>query len=171
MFRGITAFLFLAPILSLAIHAQVNNVTLEVGQVNQNVTVSAELPMMNTLSSTVSQVVDTRAMESMPLNGRSFWQLTQLTPGASYIPGGQNIPVNGVSIRASALNVNINGLPPIWTGWALDGANITESQLGGTIIQPNVDALQEFRVEGANMSAEYGHTPTLINATLKSGTN
>lgn len=147
------------------------NVLLEVGQVNQNVTVSAELPMMNTVSSTVSQVVDTRAVESMPLNGRSFWQLTQLTPGASYIPGGQNIRANGVSIRASALNVNVNGLPPIWTGWALDGANITESQLGGTIIQPNVDALQEFRVEGANMSAEYGHTPTLVNATLKSGAN
>src|SRR5438128_1561571 len=210
MFRGITAFLFLAPILSLAIHAQVNtatllgtvkdptgasvpnatvtvkniataqersirtdgagnftasnlqvghyrlvvaadgfktttipdielqvaqmataNVTLEVGQVNQNVTVSAELPMMNTVSSTVSQVVDTKAVESMPLNGRSFWQLTQLTPGASYIPGGQNIAVNGVSIRASAVNVNVNGLPPVWTGWALDGANITETQLGG----------------------------------------
>ncbi len=147
------------------------NVVMELGQISQNVTVSAEAPLMNTASSTVSQVVDTKAVESMPLNGRSFWQLTQLTPGASYIPGGQNIPVNGTSIRSSAVNVNVNGLPPVWTGWALDGANITETQLGGTIIQPNVDALQEFRVEGANMSAEYGHTPTLINATLKSGTN
>ena len=147
------------------------NAVLEVGQTDQSITVSAELPMMNTVSSTVSQVVDTKAVESMPLNGRSFWQLTQLTPGAAYTPGGQNIPVNGVSIRASAVNVNINGLPPVWTGWALDGANITESQLGGTAIQPNVDALQEFRVQGANMSAEYGHTPTIVNATLKSGGN
>ena len=147
------------------------NVVLEVGQVSENINVSAELPMMNTISSSVSQVVDTKAVENMPLNGRSFWQLAQLTPGAAYKPGGQNIAVNGVSIRASAVNININGLPPIWTGWALDGANITEAQLGGTIIQPSVDAIQEFRVEGANMSAEYGHTPTLINATLKSGTN
>ena len=147
------------------------NVVLEVGQLTEHVVVSAEAPMMNTASSTVSQVVDTRAVENMPLNGRSFWQLAQMAPGASYIPGGQNIAVNGVSIRASAVNVNVNGLPPIWTGWALDGANITEAQLGGTIIQPSVDALQEFRVEGANMSAEYGHTPTLVNATLKSGSN
>src|SRR5882724_1781510 len=147
------------------------NLVLEVGQATQNVTVSAESPLMNTSSSTVSQVVDTKAVESMPLNGRAFWQLTQLTPGASYNPGGQNIPTNGTSIRASAVNVNVNGLPPVWTGWALDGANITESQLGGTAIQPNVDALQEFRVQSANMSAEYGHTPALINATLKSGTN
>jgi len=126
------------------------NIVLELGEVSQNVTVEASVPMMNTVSSTVSQVVDTKAVESMPLNGRSFWQLAQLTPGASYIPGGQNIAANGVSIRSSAVNVNVNGLPPVWTGWALDGANITESQLGGTIIQPNVDALQEFRVEGAN---------------------
>jgi hypothetical protein len=147
------------------------NVVLQVGQVDQSVTVSADLTLMNTVTSTVSQVVDTTAVQNMPLNGRSFWQLTQLTPGASYIPGGQNIPVNGTSIRASAVNVNVNGLPPVWTGWALDGANITESQLGGTAIQPNVDALQEFRVEGANMSAEFGRTPTIVNATLKSGTN
>jgi len=147
------------------------NVTLQVGQVTQNVTVTADSPLMNTVSSTVSQVVDTKAVEGMPLNGRSFWQLTQLTPGAAYIPGGQNIAQNGVSIRSSSVNVNVNGLPPVWTGWSLDGSNITETQLGGTTIQPNVDALQEFRVESANMSAEYGHTPTLVNATIKSGTN
>ena len=147
------------------------NVTLEVGQTSETLNVTADMPLMNTVSSTVSQVVDTKAVENMPLNGRSFWQLAQLTPGAAYRPGGQNIAVNGVSIRASAVNININGLPPIWTGGALDGADITESQLGGTIIQPSVDAIQEFRVEGANMAAEYGHTPTLINATLKSGTN
>jgi len=147
------------------------NVTLEIGQVSQNVTVVGEAPMMNTVSSTVSQVVDTLAVESMPLNGRSFWQLTQLTPGAAYIQGGQNIAQNGVSIRASAVNVNVNGLPPVWTGWMLDGSNITETQLGGTAIQPNVDALEEFRVQAADMSAEYGHTPTVVNATIKSGTN
>ena len=57
------------------------NLVLEVGQVSENINVSAELPMMNTVSSTVSQVVDTKAVEEMPLNGRSFWQLAQLTPG------------------------------------------------------------------------------------------
>ena len=67
--------------------------------------------------------------------------------------------------------MNVNGMAPAWTGWSLDGANITEFQLGGTIIQPNVDALQEFKVESANMDAEYGHTPSVINATLKSGGN
>src|ERR1043166_1639220 len=83
----------------------------------------------------------------------------------------QNVRSGGTSIRASIVNVNVNGMAPAWTGWALDGANITEFQLGGTIIQPNVDALQEFKVESANMDAQYGHTPSMINATLKSGSN
>jgi hypothetical protein len=69
------------------------------------------------------------------------------------------------------VNVTINGMSQIYTGWSLDGAAITETQLGGTLVQPNVDAIQEFKVEGANMAAEYGHTPTMINASLKNGTN
>jgi hypothetical protein len=146
------------------------NPTLQVGSVNEEVVVtSAAVPLLNTETSSLGEVVDTAAMSTMPLNGRSFWQLTQLTPGVSYIDGGQNPSTGGTAIRASVVNVNVNGLSPTWTGWYLDGANVTEFQAGGTIIQPNIDALQEFKVEGGNMSAEYGHTPTVINTSLKSG--
>src|SRR5215467_6538518 len=144
---------------------------LEVGTVGQELTVTAAGPLIDTASSSVGQVVNTAAVEHMPLNGRSFWQLTQLTPGALYTPGGQGTRTAGKSIRSSMVNVTVNGTAPTWTGWSLDGSNITEMQTGGTLIQPNVDAIQEFKVEGSNMSAEYGHTPTVINATLKSGTN
>ncbi|WP_035356731.1 TonB-dependent receptor [Edaphobacter aggregans] len=148
------------------------NPVLHVGGVSDKVTVIAtDTPLLNQASSSVGQVIDTQTVQNMPLNGRTFWQLTQLTPGVSYIQGGQNIAAGGTSIRASAVNVNVNGLSPSWTGWYLDGANITEFQLGGTIIQPNVDALNEFKVESSNMGAEYGHSPTIVNATLKSGTN
>jgi hypothetical protein len=156
--------------LQVAQQASVNPI-LEVGETTQEMTVTGTVPILNSASSSVGQVVDTQMVESMPLNGRSFWQLTQLTPGAAYIPGGQNVRAGGTSIRASIVNVNVNGMAPAWTGWALDGANITEFQLGGTIIQPNVDALQEFKVESANMDAQYGHTPSMINATMKSGSN
>lgn len=157
--------------LQVAEHATINAV-LEVGSVNEQVVVTSEaVPLMNTDTSSLGEVVDTKAVASMPLNGRSFWQLTQLTPGVSYIDGGQNPSTGGTAIRASVVNVNVNGLSPTWTGWYLDGADVTEFQAGGTIIQPNVDALQEFKVEGGNMSAEYGHTPTVINSSLKSGSN
>jgi hypothetical protein len=144
---------------------------LEVGAVGQELTVTAAAPLIDTASSSVGQVVNTAAVEHMPLNGRSFWQLTQLTPGASYTPGGQGTRTGGKSIRSSVVNVTINGTAPTWTGWALDGAFISEMQTGGTLIQPNIDAIQEFKVEGSNMPAEYGHTPTVVNATMRSGTN
>lgn len=157
--------------LQVAERASINPV-LEVGAVTEKVVVTSEaIPLMNTDTSSLGQVIDTKAVSSMPLNGRSFWQLTQLTPGVSYIDGGQNPSTGGTAIRASVVNVNVNGLSPTWTGWYLDGADVTEFQAGGTIIQPNVDALQEFKVEGGNMSAEYGHTPTVINSSLKSGSN
>jgi hypothetical protein len=145
--------------------------TLEIGGVEQEVTVAAAAPMVQTSESSVGQVVNPTAVERMPLNGRSFWQLTSLTPGATYTPGGQGTRTGGSSIRSSSVNVVINGSAPNQVGWYLDGAFITEMQTGGTLIQPNVDALQEFKVESANMSAEHGHTPNAVNVTSKSGTN
>lgn len=144
---------------------------LQVGQVSEKVVVaSSTLPLLTTDSSSIGQVVDTNAVSSMPLNGRNFWQLTQLTPGVEYTSTGLG-QTGGANIRASVVSVNVNGHSPRFTGWYLDGANITEVEIGGTIIQPNVDALQEFKVEGGNMSAQFGYTPTVVNAVLKSGTN
>ncbi len=156
--------------LSVAQRALVN-ATLEVGAVGQEVTVAAAPPMVETAESSVQQVVNPSSVELMPLNGRNFWQLTDLTPGATYTPGGQGTQTGGNSIRARVVNVTINGTAPNMIGWYLDGAFITEMQLGGTMIQPNVDALQEFNVESSNVAAEYGHTPNVVNVALKSGTN
>lgn len=143
--------------------------SLHAGETTQVNVQSSASELVTTTTSSVGEVIDTKAVVEMPLNGRQFWQLTALTPGASFEPSVPNI--TGGSIRAAAVAVTINGHAPAFTGWYLDGANITEPQLGGTIIQPSVDALQEFKVESGNMSAQYGHTPTIINAVLKSGTN
>jgi len=147
------------------------NVTLEVGASGQQVTVESTPPMVETAQSIVGQVVNTAAVEQVPLNGRNFWQLTNLTPGATYTPGGQGTATGGGSVRATVVNVTINGTAPNMIGWYLDGSFISEMQRGGTMIQPNVDALQEFAVESSNTPAEYGHTPNVVNVALKSGTN
>jgi Carboxypeptidase regulatory-like domain len=156
--------------LQVAQRAQVD-ARLELGTVQQELVVNSVSPILETSNSAIGQVVSTTIVENMPLNGRSFWQLTALTPGALYTPGGQGTRTGGSSIRSSAVNVTINGGAPNQTGWFLDGAFITEMQTGGTLIQPNVDALQEFKVEGASMMAEYGRTPNVVNATMRSGSN
>jgi hypothetical protein len=147
------------------------DLTMEVGAIAEEVTVSAAAPLLATESTSVGQVVENRAIESMALNGRQFWQLVALTPGASYTPGGDRTRTGGSSIRSSAVNVQINGTGFIYNGWLLDGTDITEYEQGGTNVQPNVDALQEFKVLSANMPAEYGHTPNFVSAIMKSGTN
>jgi hypothetical protein len=159
---------------SLTLHTGENatyNANLELGTSNQSVTVDAAVPLLNTTSAEVSHLVPPSQVAQLPLNGRNFWELTQLTPGATFIPRGQTAQYNGSEIRARSVNVTVNGQSYIFTGWSLDGANITNFELGGTLIQPNVDAIQEFTVAAGNMSPEYGHTPNMINASLKSGTN
>ena len=147
------------------------NLTLAVGANTEEVRVTEEAPLVSTEDSSVGQVVQEASIESTPLNGRDFWQLVALVPGASYTPGGQGEPTGGGSLRASRVNVQINGTGFIWNGWLMDGADITEYEQGGTNIQPNVDALSEFKVFSANMPAEYGHSPDVVSVTMKSGTN
>jgi Carboxypeptidase regulatory-like domain len=147
------------------------DINLELGAVTEQVSVTTDIPLLATESSSVGTVVENRSIESLALNGRQFWQLVALVPGASYTPGGDRTRTGGSSIRSSAVNVQINGTGFIYNGWLLDGVDITEYEQGGTNIQPNVDALAEFKVESANMPAEYGHTPNAVSATMKSGTN
>ncbi len=160
------------PSITLHVNQQASlDLKLDVGAVSEQVVVTTTLPLLNTESSSVGQVVQNQSIESQPLNGRDFWQLVALVPGASYTPGGQGTRTGGASLRSSVVNVQIDGTGFIWNGWLMDGADITEYEQGGTNIQPNVDALAEFKVFSANMPAEYGHTPNVVSVTMKSGTN
>jgi hypothetical protein len=84
--------------------------TLQVGEATQVVTVDTVAPMVDTTVSEVGQVVNTTTIEHVPLNGRSFWQLTNQVPGVTYTPGGQNTNTGGSTIRSSVVAVNINGI-------------------------------------------------------------
>src|SRR5260370_4735414 len=147
------------------------DVKLEIGDTSQDVTVDAAVPLISTTSTEVSHLVPASQVAELPLNGRNFWELTQLTPGATFIPRGQLSQYNGSEIRPRNVNVTVNGQGYIFTGWSLDGATVTNFELGGTLIVPNVDAIQEFAVLSGNMAPEFGHTPNMIVASLKSGTN
>src|SRR5260370_9451814 len=82
------------------------------GRAEKELTITASAPMIDTSTSSVGQVVNPTALDHMPLNGRSFWQLANLTPGATYTPGGQGTQTGGSSIRSLQANVTINGFSP-----------------------------------------------------------
>jgi hypothetical protein len=146
------------------------DIKLTLGTAAEVVEVQATSPVLVTDSSSVGQVIENKAIVNMPLNGRAFWQLAQLAPGAVYTPGGSDIAAGGQGIRASRIGLRISGNSRLAAGWLLDGFDITEYELGSTSITPSTDALEEFKVMGGGMSAEYG-LPSIINAALKSGSN
>ncbi len=146
------------------------DIKLAIGASSESVVVSAAAPLLNTDTSSVGQVIDSETISNVPLNGRQFWQLAQLTPGAVFTPGGQDITSGGQGIRASRIQLRISGSSRLSGGWLLDGFDITEYEQGGTSITPSTDAIEEFKVLAGGMSAEY-QLPSVVTAVLKSGSN
>jgi hypothetical protein len=145
------------------------DLTLEVGQLTEQVTVESTTPLLNAMDSSLGQVVDNRSIIQMPLNGRNYLQLAVLAAGIA--PVSKNRWADNTSAFAA------NGLRYTMNTYALDGVDNTSQMLGlisgGTeLVRPSIDAIQEFKIQTSNYSAEFGRgAGAVINATTKSGTN
>jgi hypothetical protein len=157
------------------------NFELQVGSVNETVTVTAGGQVINTTDATVSTVVDRQFAENLPMNGRSFQTLIELTPGVVLTPlnssdSGQ-FSVNGqraVSNYWTVDGVSANfGVSPYESpGNGSGGSTPSFSALGGTNSLVSVDALQEFRILTSTYAPEFGRTPGgQISIVTRSGTN
>ena len=157
------------------------NFTLPLGAVSEIVTVTSGAPLVNTQDAAVSTVVDRQFAENLPLNGRSFQTLIQLTPGVVLTPstpndGGQ-FSVNGQRGESNywtvdGVSANIGVSSGLLTGNGFGGALGSFSVLGGTNSLVSVDALQEFRIQTSTYAPEFGRTPGgQISILTRSGTN
>lgn len=156
------------------------NFTLPIGAVSETVTVTAGAPLVNTQDAAVSTIVDRQFAENLPMNGRSFQTLIQLTPGVVLTSSTNNdegqFSVNGQ--RASSnywlvdgVSGNI-GLNPYPSGNGIGGALGSFSVLGGTNSLVSVDAMQEFRIQTSTYAPEFGRVPgAQISIITRSGTN
>lgn len=157
------------------------NFTMAVGSVSESITVEGGAPLVNTESAAVSTVIDRNFVESLPLNGRSFNTLLQLTPGiviAPTVPGspgqfsisGQRTTANNFLVDGVSANFGVS--PTLAMGQSGSGAAQAFSILGGTSSLVSVEALQEFRVETSSFAPEFGKTPGgQVILTTRSGTN
>ena len=126
-------------------------------------------PVLQTESVTVGNVISANTTVSLPLNGRSFQQLTLLVPGAvTPNPSGFTTP----QPNTSSGRPFVNGNREQGNAFLLDGISVDETLDNLIGYKPNIDAIQEFRVETSNSSSEFGNvTGAVVNATLKSGSN
>jgi hypothetical protein len=144
------------------------NMKLNIGSSSQTIEVTTAAPLLSTDSATIGQVITNQQLTGLPLNGRGFYKLAELTPGASL----QNATGNSLAIRPEIVNGNvISGIRGSATSFLLDGVDVSEQHQGGTFIQTSIDALQEFSVQQSPYSAEYNRGGAFFNATTKSGTN
>jgi hypothetical protein len=141
---------------------------LTLGAITENTTVTSATPLLDTESGTLGHVVTNTQIVNLPLNGRSFYELARLTPGAVLLPGGGNL----LRIRANYISgTAVSGVRGSQTTFMLDGADVTDHHQGGSLIQTSVDALQEFKVQQSAYSAEFSQAGGALNATTKSGSD
>lgn len=157
------------------------NFSLQVGSAAESVTVTAEEPNINTTDATVSTVVDRNFAENLPMNGRSFQTLIQLTPGvvstasnfldsAQFSVNGQRPNSNYWMVDGVSANVGMSASGLVSSGLA--GALGSFSVQGGTNSLVSVDALQEFRIQTSTYAPEFGRTPGgQISIVTRPGTN
>jgi Carboxypeptidase regulatory-like domain/TonB dependent receptor len=146
------------------------NFALKPGQVSEIVEVTSTTPVLETQDASVGQVVDSRNVNNLPLNGRNFTFLAQLAAGV-------NTPQADTRGNAASGAFAANGLRPAQNNYLLDGIDNnsdTVDFLNGTnyVVLPPLDAVQEFKVQTSDFSAEFGRSgAAVLNASIKSGTN
>lgn len=159
------------------------NYKMVVGSVAESVTVDGQASLVNTESATVSTVVDRQFAENLPMNGRSFQTLIQLTPGVvvtatnlydngQFSVNGQRAAANYWMLDGVSANIGIGVNLAASGGNGLGGALGSFSVMGGTNSLVSVDALQEFRIQTSTFAPEFGRSPgAQISILTRSGTN
>ena len=145
------------------------DVTLQVGSIQETMTVSTESPLLETETSELGQVVNSERATTLPLNGRNYAQLAQLGAGVAPSEPGSRV--------SASYGFSANGARSLQNNFLLDGVD-NNANLGDVlneaafVIQPSVDAIAEFKVQTNSYSAEFGRgNGAILNAVIKSGTN
>src|SRR5437016_1256531 len=144
--------------------------TLKPGSTETTVEVTAAAPVLQVQDASVGQVINQQNVNNLPLNGRNFTFLAQLAAGV-------NSPQADTRGNAASGAFAANGNRPAQNNYMLDGIDNnsdTVDFLNGTnyVVLPPVDAVQEFKVQTSDFSAEFGRSgAAVLNATIKSGTN
>jgi outer membrane receptor protein involved in Fe transport len=145
---------------------------LQLGSLTETVQVTAETPLLQTDSATMSTLVTESEVQDLPVNGRNFIRLIQLVPGAN--EGASNALGSGnrPDDRRQTSAVSINGAGDNQNNMLIDGMDNNERAIGTIGVRPSMDAIAEVRVQTNNYAAEVGRTAGgVVNLLTKAGTN
>jgi hypothetical protein len=167
---GFKAYLRTGVVLQ-ADQAERVNAILPLGEASQTVTVNANVSQIDTTTGTLSQVIDRKRVNDLPLNGRNAAQLTELVAGVVLGPV-DNADQGVTKTFPAAVTVSVNGSRSADTNFMFDGGNNIDEYTNVNQPFPFPDALQEFSVQTSNYNAEYGQNAGgVVNIVSKSGGN
>jgi hypothetical protein len=147
------------------------NIQLELGETTSTVSVEASPAGVQTESSSLGAVTETKKIQEIPLNGRFILDVALLAPG-SMVPSTNNRTFLAVPSGIGITGINASGTREDSTNYLLDGINLSDMTQNQITFQPNIDMVQEFKVQQNSFSAEYGRNAGIIvNAVSKPGSN
>jgi Carboxypeptidase regulatory-like domain len=148
------------------------DVTLSVGSATEVISIEANAVQVQTETTQLGDVIDSKKMLALPLNGRSFIDLLGLQAGVAPATAEtiqQDRPVSG---GLSAGNISVNGQRETANAFLVNGGDVSEGRNLGAGLVPNLDSIEEFRLITNSFDAEYGKfSGAVVNAITKSGTN
>src|SRR5262245_2781379 len=157
------------------------NITLQVGAMTETTTVISQSELLQTSTAELGNVVQERVIRDLPLQGRNFTQLLLLTPGVNPVSTAQGpqseTAVNSIEGNSGVpggmiANASIQGQQNRSKVYYMDGIINTSVRAGTYVALPDIDSLQEFKVQSQSDKAEFGGvTGGVVNMTSKSGTN
>ena len=147
------------------------DLALRLGAASERVEVTGAAPLLQTESSSLGTIETERRIAELPLNGRNFIQLAYLGPGANGGQTGTNVSGGVFENERANEAISVNGLRVSNNNFLLNGVDNNEFGLGGVVVLPPPDAIQEFKTEENSMSAEFGRGGAAVNVVLKSGAN
>ncbi len=145
------------------------NSVLQIGATKETVEVTSEAPLVDTTSTQLGAIMDSRQVSNLPLNTRDTYQLLQLQPGVMSTVGSSNTLIYG-SDNAGA--VSVNGGRGRSNNFSVNGGDANDLFANLPTVQPSPDSIEEFRVLTNTFDAEYGrNSGSVVNVVTKSGTN
>jgi len=150
--------------------AVTQNIQLKVGQTSEMIEIYAEAGLVDTTTTSMSQVIDDKTVQEIPLNGRHFTDLSLLTPGTVTPPqnGFLSFPLRG----QGSFGINTAGQREDTTNWLVNGINMNDNVQNQITFQPPIDTLAEYKIDNSAFPAQYGrNSGAIVNLATRSGTN
>ena len=146
------------------------DVPLSPASVGETVQVEGGAPVIQAETITVGEVISSRTVQEIPLNGRHFLDLTVLTPGGVVAP--QNGSLTSPSRGLGANSFNTAGNREDSVNFMINGINLNDQTQNQITFQPSIDTTSEFKINNQTFSAEYGRSSgSIVNVSTRSGTN